>query len=211
MTLATLAPTTTEALPLIDFKDTLEMETDLLYLFLIVLAIVSISVIIHLIILFVKYCIPEKQCAKSVPNDQETFIKVTLTNLTSSVELCVKKLPIPSSNISVAVLKDKISTPQLSHCCVVFPQLNFDWDFLKISFTESDSTVELPSTFLISPILALKYWKIKGGTFILRVTMETGDQVQDLLSHNLNPFKLRTDYVPLQQLRPLPPDPLTPA
>ena len=52
MTLATLAPTTTEALPLIDFKDTLEMETDLLYLFVIVLAIVSISVIIHLIFFF---------------------------------------------------------------------------------------------------------------------------------------------------------------
>ena len=210
MTLATLAPTTTEALPLIDFKDTLEMETDLLYLFLIVLAIVSISVIMHLIILFVKYCIPEKQCAKSIPNDQQTFIKVTLTNLRSTVELCVKKLPIPSSLISVEVLKDKINTPKLSHCCVAFPQLNFDWDFLKISFTESDSKVELPSTFLISPIFALKYWKIKGGTFILRVTMQTGDQIKDLVSHNLKPFKLHTDYIPLQQIRPLPPDQLTP-
>ena len=55
MTLATLAPTTTEALPLIDFKDTLKMETDLLYLLIIVLAIISISAIIHLIILFVMW------------------------------------------------------------------------------------------------------------------------------------------------------------
>ena len=162
----------------------------------------------HLIILFIKYCIPEKQCPKSVPNDQETFIKVTLTNLTSSVELCVKKLPNPSSLISVRVLNDKINIPKLSHCCVAFPQLNCDWDFLKMSCTETDSRVELPSTFLISPIFALKFWKIKGGTFILRMTMQTGDQIKDLVSHNLKPFKLHTDYIPLQQIRPLPPDPL---
>ena len=146
----------------------------------------------------------------SLDSLEKTFIKVTLTNLRSFVELCVKKLPIPSSLISVEVLKDKINTPKLSHCCVAFPQLNFDWDFLKISFTESDSKVELPSTFLISPIFALKYWKIKGGTVILRVTMQTGDQVKDILSHNLLPFKLHTDYIPLQQIRPLPPDQLTP-
>ena len=50
---------------------------------------------------------PEKQCGKTVPNNQQTFIKVTLTNLKSSVELRVKKLPIPNSLISVAVLKTR--------------------------------------------------------------------------------------------------------
>ena len=57
-------------------------------MFLIILAIVSISVIIHLIILFARNSMPEKQCGKSVPNNQETFINVTLTNMKSSVELC---------------------------------------------------------------------------------------------------------------------------
>ena len=159
MTLSTLAPKTAEALPLFDLNHTLEIEKELLYLFLVVLAIVSISIIIHLILFCIRTYI--HQHSKLVPNDQETVIKATLTDLNSSLDLCVKKVPVPSSHLSIEVTPELINTPKLFHQCVIFPHIKFEWDFLKLTLTEPVATIELLGEFLILPISALKYWKIK--------------------------------------------------
>ena len=203
MTLATLVPKTAEALPLIDLNHTLEIEKELLYLFLVVLAIVSISIIIHLILFGIRTCI--HQHSKLVPNDQET-IRATLTDLNSSLDLCVKKVPVPSSQLSIEVTHELINTPKLFHQCVIFPHIKFEWDFLKLTLTEPVATIELPGKFLISPISALKYWKIKGHAFVFKITIQTGDQVQTILSQKMGPFAMQSQYIPLQQMSPLPPN-----
>ena len=208
MTLATLAPKTAEALPLIDLNHTLETEKELLYLFLVVLAIASISIIIHLILLCIRTCI--QQHSKLVPNDQETIIKATLTDLNSSLDLCVKKVPVPSSQLSIEVTPELINTPKLFHQCVIFPHIKFEWDFIKLTLTEPGATIELPGEFLISPIYALKYWKMKGHAFIFRITIQTGDQVQTILSQKMDPFGMQAQYIPLQQMSPLPQNQSTP-
>ena len=208
MTLATLAPKTAEALPLFDLNHTLEIEKELLYLFLVVLAIVSISIIIHLILFCIRTCI--HQHSELVPNDQETVTKATLTDLNSSLDLCVKKVPVPSSQLSIEVTPELINTPKLFHQCVIFPHIKFEWDFLKLTLTEPVSTIELPGKCLISPISALKYWKIKGHAFVFRITIQTGDQIQTILSQKMDPFGMQSQYIPLQQMSPLPPNQSTP-
>ena len=170
-----------------DLNHTLETEKELLYLFLVVLAIVSISITIYLILFCIRTCI--HQHSKLVPNDQETVIKATLTYLNSSLDLCVKKVPVPSSKLSIEVTSELINTPKLFHQCVIFLHIKFEWDFLKLTLTEPVATIELPGEFLISPISALKYWKIKGHAFVFRITIQTGDQIQTILSQKMDLFE----------------------
>ena len=81
---------------------------------------------------------------------------------------------------------------------------------MKLTLTEPVATIELPGEFLISPISALKYWKIKRHVFVFRITIQTGDQVQTILSQKMDPFAMQSQYIPLQQISPLPPNRSTP-
>ena len=188
MTLATLAPKITEALPLFDLNHTLEIEKELLYLFLLVLAIVSVSIIIHLIFFCIRTCI--QQHSKLIPNDQETDLNISL-------DLCVKKVPVPSSQLSIKVTPELINSLKLFQQCVIFPHIKFEWDFLKLTLTKPVATI---SAF---------YWRIKGYAFLFRITIQTGDQVQTILSHKMDPFRMQSQFFP-QQISPLPPNKSTP-